>query len=397
MRKGFVGFAIIALAAGAAVAQGGVSPSVADTYVISAKAGVVSYVEGPASVVRKNGKSGALVKDDVLDVGDRVTTGPAGRAEVLLNPGSYLRLDANSSFEFETTSLDDLKLRLRAGSAIFEVLAADEFRISLTLPNAGLVMTRSGVFRVDVFPDGSGRVSVWRGRLSLPGGAGELKAGRSAMISGRDATVAKFDRDNADAFDVWSKLRGKELARATERLERNSMRRSLMSSYNRGLWNVFNTFGVWVFDPMRRMWLFLPFAGGWNSPYGYDYGYGLWYYRLPWWVYQNPYPTGGSGGGTGTGGGGQTTPTVPNATREERQERSVTPPFMRTNQNGQRVENPGGGTTTGGGESPTWYQNNRRERNETIDSPRNDTKPVYTPPPPPPVTVPAAKTEKGNN
>jgi hypothetical protein len=388
------------LAAVVGSAQGGVSPSVADMYVISAKAGVVSFVEGGASVARKNGKSGALLKDDKLDAGDRVSTGANGRVEVLLNPGSYLRLNANSSFEFESTSLDDLRIKLLSGSAIFEVIAADDFRVSLTLPKAGLVLTRSGVFRVDVFGDGTGRVSVWRGRLALPGGGDEIKAGRSALISGRAATVARFDRDNADDFDVWSRLRGKELAKATDRLERNTMRRSLMSSYNRGLWNVFNTFGLWVFDPVRRMWLFLPFADGWNSPYGFDYGYGLWYYRLPWWVYQNPYPTGGSGGGTGTGGGGggggQTTPTVPNATREERQERSVTPPFMRTNQNGQRVENPSGGSTTSGGGSPNWTPN-RRERNETFDSPRMDTKPVYTPPPPPPVSQPTTKNQKDNN
>jgi hypothetical protein len=39
-----------------------------------------------------------------------------------LNPGSYIRLAENSSFEFLTTSLDDLQLKLSDGSAMLEVM-----------------------------------------------------------------------------------------------------------------------------------------------------------------------------------------------------------------------------------------------------------------------------------
>jgi hypothetical protein len=88
------------------------------SYVISAKAGGVNFVEGKVSVARKDGKSGLLLKSDTVEIGDKVTTGADGKAEILLNPGSFVRLGANTEFEFQTTELDNLKLKLSAGSAI---------------------------------------------------------------------------------------------------------------------------------------------------------------------------------------------------------------------------------------------------------------------------------------
>ena len=88
---------------------------VADKYIISAKAGGVNFVEGTVTVIRATGRSGILLKSDRVEIGDRVTTGADGRAEVLLNPGSFIRLGKNSSFEFGSTDLEDLQIRLDSG------------------------------------------------------------------------------------------------------------------------------------------------------------------------------------------------------------------------------------------------------------------------------------------
>src|SRR5688500_15986988 len=112
------------------------SAAAGDKYVISAKAGGVNFVEGAVGVVRKSGKSGVLIKGDVLNVGDRVSTGTDGRAEILLNPGSFLRIGGNSAFEFKTTMLDDLRLSIDRGSAILEVFAAEEFKVAVNTPRA---------------------------------------------------------------------------------------------------------------------------------------------------------------------------------------------------------------------------------------------------------------------
>ncbi|MDQ3800869.1 MAG: hypothetical protein M3384_15590, partial [Acidobacteriota bacterium] len=64
-------------------------------YVISAEAGGVNYVEGKVAVTRKADRSGYLLKGDELKVGDTVSTGTGGKAEILLNPGSYVTLGEN--------------------------------------------------------------------------------------------------------------------------------------------------------------------------------------------------------------------------------------------------------------------------------------------------------------
>src|SRR5438132_1193418 len=98
-------------------------------YVISAKAGIVNFVSGKVSVRKMGAKGGNLLKGDNLEIGDQVSTGEDGKAEILLNPGSYLRLSENAEFEFVTTSLDDLQVKITRGSSIFEVIADNHFKI----------------------------------------------------------------------------------------------------------------------------------------------------------------------------------------------------------------------------------------------------------------------------
>ncbi len=348
----------------------------AGMYVISAKAGGVNYVEGKVSIVRKDGKSGLLLSSDSIEIGDKVSTGADGKAEILLNPGSFVRLGANAEFEFETTDLDNLKLKLSSGSAIFEVYADNEFKVSLDLPDADLELTKSGVYRVDVLPDGGGKVSVWKGKVIV--GEQEIKAGKSAVVKGKIArALAKFDRDNKDALDIWSDLRAKEASKINKRLQKDTLANSLMGSYNNGGWNMYGTFGLWVYDRFSRRWCFLPFGMGWSSPYGYDYGFNIYHCSLPQYVHTPPPTT-------------TTPPTNPGAMtpaqvqiREERRESMHTPTFQRF-ENNQRNETRGGGSRNDGGSrnsdnSGGGLNNTRDSRSESTPSSSSSTPAQSTP------------------
>jgi len=263
--------------------KGTISAAASDKYVISAKAGGVNFVEGTVGVVRRHGKSGYLLKGDRLDIGDRVSTGTEGKAEILLNPGSYLRLGGNSAFEFKTTSLDDLELKLDSGSAMLEVFAAEDFRVTIYAPKAKFGLIESGIYRIDVAADGGGTVAVWKGKAQI-GDSEELlvKGGREGIVSGPlQASITKFDRDDKGALEIWSKGRAKELSKLSSSLARNNMRTSLMRSFLGNRWNIYDSFGLWVYDPFRGSHCFLPFGYGWSSPYGYGFGRSLWYYNLP--------------------------------------------------------------------------------------------------------------------
>lgn len=305
--------ALLFAAAGSDFAQSTKSITAAgNEFVISAKAGGVSFVEGEVTVARASGRTERLVNSDNLEIGDKVTTGETGKTEIMLNPGSFARLGGNASFEFGNTSLDSLHLKLNSGSMILELYAGDDFKVFVRTPNALMDITRSGVYRIDALPNGSGRLSVWKGSTVFGASRVTVKTGYAVTVNGSKGTMAKFDRDSKDDLDDWSKLRGKEATKANSKLQRRALNGSLLSAFNQGAWNMYGSFGLWVFDPIRSRWFFLPFGSGWRSPYGHWYDYDIWAFNFPNYVYVNPNGSGGgngsgSGTGGGTGNGGSTT------------------------------------------------------------------------------------------
>lgn len=262
-----------------------------DMYVISAKGGGVNFVEGKVSIARKQGKSGYLLKGDSIEINDKVSTGASGKAEILLNPGSYLRLAENSTFEFVSTELENLQIKLNSGSAIFEVFADDEFRVAIDTPKTNFFLIQSGIYRIDILPDGSEKIEVWKGRAQI--GQAEnniIKGGKFAVIKNGQPQIEKFDRDEKDDFEVWSKARAKELAKINSKLERQTVKTSLINSFNQRGWNLYDSFGVWVYNSFYGSHCFLPFGYGWRSPYGFGFGYNFNDYRLPWYIYNQPPP-----------------------------------------------------------------------------------------------------------
>ena len=107
-------------------------------------------------------------------------------AEVLLNPGSYLRVGTNSAFKFVTTDLEDLKIDLSAGTAIFEVIANDDFRVSVKMPKQHVFLTQTGVYRLDVTADGNSRLAVFKGEAFVgPKSADKGRVGPDGSAYGK--------------------------------------------------------------------------------------------------------------------------------------------------------------------------------------------------------------------
>src|SRR4051812_15670674 len=116
-----------------------------ERYVVSARAGGVNFVSGQLSVTKAGGSVATLLRQDTIEVGDEASTGDSAYAEVLLNPGSYLRMGPNSRFRFASTSLEDTRVELLAGSAIFEINADNAFSLSINTPTATLRLDHSGI------------------------------------------------------------------------------------------------------------------------------------------------------------------------------------------------------------------------------------------------------------
>lgn len=284
-----------------------------EKYIISATAGGINYVSGNVTVERAGSqRHHALTSKDDLKTGDSVTTGAGGRVEVLLNPGSYMRVDENSEFELEDASLDNLRVKLVKGSAILEVTGADGVKLELRIitPQTDVLIIRRGIYRFNVLPNETTEVAVRKGRaLYGKGLANQLKDGQKVLLERSRMEVAKLDKKNQDTLDLWSKERAETLAHANRQLQNRALI-AAFNDYERDTLGIIQSrygLGFWVYSGRLGGFCFLPFGWNtWSSPYGYDYRTGYNFGGNGWGPYwsQRNYPTPGTGatGSTGTGG-----------------------------------------------------------------------------------------------
>jgi hypothetical protein len=253
-------------------------------------------------VTRPGQQPQLLSSTDDLASNDVVTTGSTSNAEILLNPGSYLRLAGDSEFQFEDISLDHLKLRLTKGSAIVEAtgVADMDVGIKITTPNATFTIIRSGIYRVNI-DQGASELSVYKGRASYGSNATDvLKGGNSVRLFSGVAELGKVPKEK-DAFELWSKQRAQLLAKANEALSRRMLNGYLSTrGWDSWLWGP-RSFGLWTFSAASGCYTFLPFYYGWASPYGHYYG--SYYWRGYYGSNPNPIIVNNQGPGPVTPGG----------------------------------------------------------------------------------------------
>ena len=250
-----------------------------DDRVISARAGGVNFVAGDVTF-RRVGESDwrRLTTDDDLKSGDAVRTGRYGRAEILLNPGSYLRLDYDSEFELTDASLAGLRLRLARGRAIVEAMGYGSEGLSfiVSTPNAQATIVRTGVYRFNVAGPDSTEIVVQKGRALLGADRStQLKEGRAALFTRAGGfEIVKWDKKKSrDGFDEWSRERAEELARINDKLQlrrTNSLLASTNFDHLFGTSN-YNFLGFWLFNEAYGCYTFIPLMYGWGSPYGFHY------------------------------------------------------------------------------------------------------------------------------
>ena len=254
----------------------------ASSFVISARAGGVNFISGDVQVRRRGATEWErLTTKDTLDTGDVVKTGVTGFAEVLLNPGSYVRLGRSTEFEMTDVALDALRVKLMRGSAIIEATGYSDAKLLLAVatPQGEVVLVKNGLYRLNVVPANLTEVAVHRGAARVSPHSKELvKGGKIARLSsgGGAVEVVKLDKHDRDELDLWSRERGETLARANSKLPRRTAT-ALMASLN-DYWSA-QTFAprgaVWFFNPANGCYTALPLYAGWRSPYGpgYDISY----------------------------------------------------------------------------------------------------------------------------
>jgi hypothetical protein len=241
---------------------------------ISARAGGVNAVSGHVMVKREGQAPQLLTNQDDLVAGDLVTTGSDSQAEILLYPGSYLRLAENSELVLSDNSLSNLLVTLNRGSAIIEASGADDtkLQIGIATDQRQLMIVRRGIYRINALR-GSTELLVQKGRaFPVDDPAQLIKGGKKVTFSGHAAFTARLDKSDRDKFDIWSKERGQALARANDKLSSRTLSDYLFFRTWGSTAEFSGREGLWAFNPFLRCYTFLPFRYGWSSPYGFFYG-----------------------------------------------------------------------------------------------------------------------------
>jgi hypothetical protein len=149
-------------------------------YVISATAGLVHQVRGPANVQR----------DQIVAAGKPIETGEKGFVEIQLNPGSYLRLRENSSAVFDSVLLQHIELRLIVGTMLVDSDTVNpDFPIKIMAGKLVGLIRKPGLYRFSM-----GSVRVLNGQLDLDNGT-HVRKGYEAIASDDGVDVVALGED----------------------------------------------------------------------------------------------------------------------------------------------------------------------------------------------------------
>jgi hypothetical protein len=253
---------------------------------VRAVAGGVNLAEGDVTYRSDGGTWAPLTVSTDLRAGDLVRTGDRSRAEILLNPGSYVRLAGSSEFRFSDTSLEHLKIELLKGSAVVEAAApkgSTATIVNVKTPNNEFDIKISGVYRFDVDASGYAVVEVEQGKLAI--GNNEVPKGKMAAMRDGALSISTLDKQSWDSLDQWSKDRARQLVDATNthlqgpissRYPIYYLGYSRFSPYSLALlrFPLRPCYGFWVYDPLLSGYAYLPDSWDSCSPLYSAYGWG---------------------------------------------------------------------------------------------------------------------------
>ena len=232
--------------------------------------GTVNYVEG---AVYLNGSQLDTKDIATVEPGQELSTGK-GKAELLLTPGVFLRLDDNSSVKMISPDLAMTQVELDKGRAGVEV---DEIhdQNDLQVIDAGVTtrLNKRGYYEFDAnHPEamvfrGEAHVQVKDNKWEKIKGDHEFALNEGSQLASEKPQ--KFDEEDArDELYNWNSLRSEYMAEAN-----NQMAAEYAGPY---------AGPGWYWDPWAFNYAYLGF-GSFASPFGwgfYPFGWGAFY---PYW------------------------------------------------------------------------------------------------------------------
>jgi hypothetical protein len=264
--------------------------------VISAKSGLVHYIEGDVSVAgqpasEKTGVFTDIKKDEVLNTA-------LGRAEVLMTPGVFLRVGEQSSIRMLSNTLSDTRVEILTGSSMLESDTPMKGNaVTVVYKDYTTTFLKHGLFEFQTRP---AQLRVYSGEAQVTAGGQTVTVREGRMLSFTAALAQeRFDAKDGDSLYRWSKVRSEYLSIANVSAAKYSPNGG--SGFGNGFGNGFGTgfgnggyglnggLGGWAYNSLYGMYTYLPYNGIAYSPFGFSF-------YSPYTVYQAYQPYGSSGG-----------------------------------------------------------------------------------------------------
>ncbi len=251
--------AAVALSATAAFAQS----------VISAKSGLVHYVEGDVAVngepvADKAGTFTEVKKDNELNTN-------LGRAEVLLTPGVFLRVGEKSAVKMLNTSLADTRVQVLSGASMVESdTPMKDNQVTILYKDYATTFLKHGLYEFQTEP---AQLKVYSGeaQVTVGGQTVNVREGRSLIFT---AALAQehFDPKLGDSLYRWSKVRSEYISVANVSAARTAQSMGYGNSFSPtgGIGSTFGQ-GNWFYNNYYGMYTYLPMGGTYYSPFGFAY------------------------------------------------------------------------------------------------------------------------------
>jgi len=246
--------------------------------------GSINYIEGQGSIGGE-----ALTLDSVGTVKlekDQTLTTQAGKVEVLLTPGVFLRVADNSAVKMISPGLADTVVELEKGRASVEVLDIHkENNISVHQEGASTKVLKNGLYEFDADHN---LVRVFKGRAEVSAGNQRISLGDEhelTVSAGAKLSARHFDsRQYADDFYRWCGLRSAYLSEASVDAAH------VYIGVGPGWYGPGWIGPGWYWAPWFGVWTFLPAEGIFYSYFGWGFYSPVFIYRSPFFYYRYNHP-----------------------------------------------------------------------------------------------------------
>jgi hypothetical protein len=218
--------------------------------------GTVNYIQGQVTI---NGSPVAPVQSGstTLAAGQTLSVG-SGKAEILLTPGTFLRVGNGGEIRMVSSDLTDPQVEVIHGEAMVEVDYKPKMaRMDVMERGADTQLLKEGLYKFDA-EQGSVEVIDGKAAVAENGHSKEIGKGKEMMLASASLKPVSFDTKNEDDLYRWSSVRDSYLAQANYASAENA--------YVNGDWGL-----GWDWNPYYGTYAWLPGDGYFWSPFGYPF------------------------------------------------------------------------------------------------------------------------------